>query len=335
MPPVESHMTELDLDALPDPEDKGKVTGFEIEGDEPKQESEPEVEIVDDTPVADRNRKPLNENPDDIPEDELAEYSAKVKERIGKLRHGYHDERRAREQAAREREEALRYAQGVLEENKRLQTMYATGERVFGQTLETAAKAQLDMAKKKVKDAYEAGDADALVEAQEELAAAKYRLEQSSAFAARQQQQTPLQDENFQQQSVQRVPQPAPRHQPDERALQWQKENPWFGSDDEMTSFALGAHKKLVESGVDPRTSEYYERLNARIRQVFPEYFRLEDPTTGTPAKRPATVVAPQTRQSAPKKLVLTKSQVAIAKRLGVPVEEYARQVALLENRNG
>lgn len=345
--PKESYMSEMDFDAIPDPKDK---VSYEVEGevfeadaapptkDRTPAKSEEAIEVVDDTPPEDRNRKPLGEDPDEIPEDELAEYSATVKKRISKLRHGYHDERRAKEAAAREREEALRYAQAVIEENKRLKQMYAQGEQVFAQTLSTAVEAQVEAAKRKVKDAYEAGDSDALVAAQQELASAQYKLEQSKSFRS---QAPALQEERFQQEYAQRTQQPQvpatpPAYQPDTRAVEWQRRNSWFGSDDEMTSFALGVHKKLVESGVDPRTSEYYERIDARLRQVFPEKFALEEDAPPRQAeKRPATVVAPQTRASASKKIVLSRSQVAIAKRLGIPVEEYARQAALLEKQNG
>ena len=343
----DSYMTDLDLDSVPDPVEPS----FTVEGDDDappptktvKKAPEPavqveegveDVEVVDDTPPEDRNRKPLGEDPDDIPEDELAEYSAQVKKRISKLRHGFHDERRAKERELREKEEAIRFAQQVFSENQRLKQMYTEGERIFGSTLLTAAQGQLDAAKRKVKDAYEAGDSDALVAAQEEMTEAKYRVEQAKTSQTR---QTPLQDSNSQQQSVQRVQQPPVQQpQPDPLAARWQQDNPWFGSDDEMTSLALGVHKKLVEKGVDPRTREYYEQINARVRQIFPDYFRVEDGTSQSPpAKRPASVVAPQTRTTAPKKIVLSKSQVAIAKRLGISVEEYARQTALLENRNG
>lgn len=335
-------MKELDLDALPDPDKEAKIE-YEVE-DEGQPAHEPEakaqqpeakdeevqIEEVDDTPPQDRGRKPLKDNPDDIPEDEVAEYSAKVKERISKLRHGYHDERRAKEKAAREREEAIRYAKTIAEENRRLREMYAQGEKAFGQTLKTATQAQLDAARRKVKEAYEAGDSEKLVQAQEELAAAKYRAEQADAYA---QQQATVQTENHDVHSQPRTPQPqAP--QPDEKARAWQADNSWFGSDDEMTSFALGVHKTLVERGIDPRSDEYYERIDARMRAVFPDKFEAP---RNKPAERqrPATVVAPQSRSSAPKKVVLSRSQVAIARRLGVPVEEYARQMSLLERGNG
>ena len=231
-----------------------------------------------------------------------------------------------------------------MEENRRLKQMYTHGEQVFAQTLNTAVEAQVEAAKRKIKDAYESGDSDALVSAQQELASAQYRFEQARAARPQPpqqpQQQAPLQEQGFQQQYPQHAPQPQafqqPAPQPDSRAVDWQRKNAWFGSDDEMTSFALGVHKKLVEGGVDPRTPEYYERIDARLRQVFPEKFSLEE---GSPTRQreklPATVVAPQTRSAGSKKIVLSKSQIAIAKRLGVPVEEYARQAALLENRNG
>jgi hypothetical protein len=124
--------------------------------------------------------------------------------------------------------------------------------------------------------------------------------------------------------------------QPDIRAQQWQKDNPWFGSDDEMTSFALGYHQKLVKEGADPQSDDYYEKINSRMRQIFPEQFGEEEPERVAEPRRRAPVVAPVTRSVAPKKITLTKTQVALAKRLGVPLEEYARQVAMeMRKQNG
>lgn len=328
-------MQELDLDNLPDPEDKNRIE-YEVtdEGevvDTPAsggKGDETGIEVIDDTPESDRGRRALREDPDNIPEDELAEYSGKVKDRISKLRHGYHDERRAKERETREKAEALRYAQLVLEENRRLKQMYSQGEKVFGETLTSAAQSQLDLARRKVKEAFEAGDADRLVEAQEELAAAKYRAEAAQSFSSR----PVAQQEDSALQSRQHAPQARVAPQTDQRAQDWMADNPWFGSDNERTSFALGVHKTLVESGIDPRSSEYYERIDARLRQVFPDKFGVRKSQQKT-----TTVVAPPSRSGSanPKKITLTRSQVAIAQRLGVPVEDYARQVALMERKNG
>jgi hypothetical protein len=169
------------------------------------------------------------------------------------------------------------------------------------------------------KQAYESGDSDAVVNAQEALTAAKMKAERVNNFKLN----TLQENENEVQQ-----PQYAPQAYVDEKATRWQQTNPWYGSDDEMTSFALGLHTKLVKQGVDPRSDEYYEKINSRMRQVFPEQFDDGDQELTEEAPRRRNVVAPVTRSTAPKKIVLTQTQVSIAKRLGVPLELYAKQVA-------
>jgi hypothetical protein len=274
----------------------------------------PEIEVVDDTPAADRGRSPMKEPPAEVTDDELSQYSEGVKKRIQHFSKGYHDERRAKESAFREREEALRLAQNLVEENKRLQGSLGQGQQALLEQAKKVVASEVDKAKAKYKQAYESGDSDALVAAQEELTTAKIRAERVNNFKP----------------AVARpetnVVQPAPRpvEQPvqvDSRARAWQDANSWFGSDDEMTAVALTVHKKLVESGVDTASDEYYEKINSRVRQLFPDAF----PSGKT--KR-SSVVAPATRSTAPRKIVLTQSQVNLAKRLGVPLEAYARQVA-------
>lgn len=275
-----------------------------------------EIEVVDDTPVKDRNRKPLDGAPEDVTDAELESYSEKVRTRIQKFSKGYHDERRAKESALREKDEALKLAQAIVEENNKLkgtvnqnqQTLLEQAKRVVGQ--------ELNEAKQKVKAAYESGDSDAMVAAQEELASVKYKSERVANFKP-----TPLQ-ETENPVSI--------AHSPvvDDRASTWQAENKWFGPDEEMTSFALAVHNKLVKQGIDPKSDEYYNRINSRMRQVFPESFDDADTYEDEKPRRKTNVVAPATRSTAPKKIVLTQTQVAIAKKLGVPLELYARKVA-------
>ena len=275
----------------------------------------PEIEVVDDTPEKDRGRAPMKEPPSEVTDDELSQYSEGVKKRIQHISKGYHEERRAKEAALREREEALRLAQNLVEENKRLQGSLGQGQQALLEQAKKVVAGEVEKAKQKYKQAYESGDSDALVAAQEELTAAKIKAERVNNFKpAVAKPEVP-------------VVQPAPRpvEQPvqvDSKARAWQEANPWFGSDDEMTAVALAAHKKLVESGVDTASDEYYEKINSRVRQLFPDAFN-----SGKQTKK-SSVVAPATRSTAPRKIVLTQSQVNIAKRLGVPLEAYARQVA-------
>jgi hypothetical protein len=267
----------------------------------------PEIEVVDDTPEADRGRAPMKEPPAEVTDDELAQYSDGVKKRIQHFSKGYHEEA-----ALREREEAVRLAQTLVEENKKLQGSLGQGQQALLEQAKKVVANEVEQAKQKYKAAYESGDADAVVAAQEELTAAKIKAERVNNFKpAVAKPETPV---------VQPEPQAVSAPPVDRKAVEWQKQNTWFGADEEMTGFAIALHNKLVKSGVDPQSDEYYRRVNARVREVFPNAFPSE--------KRQSNVVAPATRSTAPKKVVLTKSAVEIAKRLGVPLEAYAKQVA-------
>jgi hypothetical protein len=288
---------------------------------EKEAKAEPDIEIVDDTPEKDRGRKPLEAAPEDPTEDELSQYSESVKQRIQKFTKGYHDERRRSEAALREKEEALRLAQSIVEENKRLKGSLTKGQEALINQAKQTVGMELEQAKRKYKEAYDSGDSDALVDAQENLTAAKIKADKIANFKPSLQS---VEKSVEQQQVVQ-----APR--PDDKALAWQSQNRWFGDDEEMTSFALGLHQKLVRSGVDPQSGEYYERIDSRMRQVFPDAFDTpeEEPEkVEKPTRAKASVVAPATRSTASKKIVLTQTQVNIAKRLGVPLELYAKKVA-------
>jgi hypothetical protein len=286
-----------------------------------KDDVEFEIEVVDDTPPQDKGRKPLEEPVNEVTDDELSKYDEGVQKRIKKLSHGYHDERRAKEAALREREEALKFAQQIIEENKRLQKNLGTNETLLVGSVKQAVELELDKARKKYKEAYDAGDADQIVAAQEELTAAKLKLDRVSNFKP-----TPLQEREV---PVNMQPQLAPAPQVDSKALAWQRQNQWFGTDEEMTSFALGLHEKLVKNGVDPTSDDYYERLNGRLRQVFPENFSDGvEKQEEKPKRTSSNVVAPASRNVAPKKITLTQTQVALAKKLRIPLEAYARKVA-------
>ena len=280
---------------------------------------EDDIEVVDDTPEGDRGRSPMKEPPKDFADDELAKYDEGVRKRIQHFTKGYHEERRAKEAALREKEEAIRAAQAIVEENKKLKGSLSQGQQALLEHAKKVVAGELEDAKRKYKEAYEAGDSDALVAAQEELTTAKLRTERVNNFRP-----APLQQETPVVQPEQNVAAP----QPDSRALEWQRDNQWFGQDEEMTGFALALHNKLIKSGIDPTSDEYYDRVNSRMRQVFPDSFESEKQANASPSSRKSNVVAPASRSTAPKKIVLTKSQVEIAKRLGVPLELYARKVA-------
>jgi hypothetical protein len=288
---------------------------FEIEEDS-------EVDVVDDTPVSDRNRPPMKEEPAEVTDDELKSYTESVQKRIKHFSRGYHEERRAKEAALREREEAVRVAQSILEENKRLKSTVNQNQEALLEQAKKATAFELEKAKEEYKKAYDMGDSDALVAAQENLTSAKIRADKVNSFKL-----PALQDQENKVETVVQAPKP----QPDQRAEKWRDSNDWFGQDRRMTAYALSVHDELTNvERLDPTSDEYYQRIDAEMRQRFPERFEASD---ATPQKK-TNVVAPATRSTAAKKIVLTQSQVNIAKRLGLSPEAYAKEVAKLNQRN-
>jgi hypothetical protein len=313
----------------------------ELKGAEPKKETKVEakvqdeldLEIEDDTPPEDRNRDPLpKEVVEEVENDDLTSYSDKVKTRLSQLRKMHHDERRAKEAADRERQEAIRFAQQLSEENKRLKTTLSSGEATYIQTLKESLENELSIAKRDYGEAYDSGDRDKIIEAQSKMNDTQLRLAQANNYVT--QFKTPLQEPEkdvYIQQNQQSIP------KPDSRALDWQDKNEWFGKDEEMTSLALGLHEKLVRSGISPTSDEYYRRIDGTMQKRFPEYFGDATLDEEKPAERtkPSNVVAPATRSTAPKKVRLTKTQVALAKKFGLTPEQYARETLKLERTNG
>lgn len=289
-----------------------------------------EVEIVDDTPEKDKGRKPLDKEVADPTDDEIASYSDNVQKRIKELTHARHDERRAKEALEREKEELERAAARLVEDNKRLRQFADAGSKQVAESTKAAAEAELVAARQKFREAQEAFDTDAIIAAQEALTEAKWKFE-----AAKNMRVTSLQEEED---VVQPRQSESNAVKPDQKSLRWQAQNQWFGADgfEEVTSFALGLHQKLVNQGVDPRSDDYYDQLNGRLKSKFPEVFGEEDkPKSGGTPKKPTSVVAPAARSSGPKKVQLTKTQVALAQKLGLTPQQYAVQVAKLEAQNG
>ena len=274
-----------------------------------------------------KETKPTQSNDDD----EIERYDEKVKKRIADLQSGFHSERRRAEEAAREKDEALAFAQSIAEENKKLKGSLNVGQTALLEQAKKVVSNEVDDAKRRYKLAYESGDSDALVEAQELLTSAKIKMDRVNNF------KPALQDE---QNEVKIAPREVPRQpQADPRATRWQSENSWFGSDDEMTSFALGLHTKLIKNGIDPNSDEYYAKINSRIRQVFPENFGLDNNESETPQSQSAprqksNVVAPATRSTSSSKIRLTPFQVTMAKKFGVSHELMAQKIAELRKGN-
>jgi hypothetical protein len=288
------------------------------------------IEIEDDTPERDRRAKPLDHDVEDPTDEEIENYTQGAQNRIKQLTHARHDERRAKETAQRERQELERMTAAILEENKRLKEYVNSGQTTFQETLQAKAEAEMEMARRKYKEAQESYDSDAMLEAQENLTEAKMRLESAKNFKP-----TPLQVERNDVQTYQSVPE-APSL--DDKTLRWQAKNQWFGTPgyEELTAFALGLHQKLVTTGVDPRSDEYFERVDARLKQVFPDVFKSTEAARAEPSKKPANVVAPATRSSGAKKTIrLTTTQARLAEKYGLTHKQYAQEVLKLETQNG
>jgi hypothetical protein len=301
---------------------------WEVE-DETPVSNEPEIDVEDDTPEEDRGREPMpKEIVDELEADELEEYSEKVKLRLKQMKKVWHDERREKERVMREQNEALSATQRLLEENRRLKSTLSEGEQTLVGSFKQSAEYELEKAKREYKDAYEAGDTDRVLDAQEKLSAAQYKIQQLAGY--RPTLQGVEDDIQPSQQQVQ-IPRPDPK------TMAWQERNTWWGTDPEMTASALGLHQKL-ERERGPQfvgTDEYWGVVDKTIRRRFPEYFGEDKATEGTAkaqrASKPANVVAPASRSTSPKKIVLKQSQITIAKRLGLTPEQYARELMKME----
>lgn len=289
-----------------------------------------EVEIVDDTPEKDRGRKPLEREVPDPTDEEIDSYSEGVKKRIKELTHARHDERRAKEAMAREKAELEAFAQRIHEENQRLRQYVSTGSEQYAASQVQLAETEVEAAKRSLKAATEAFDTDGIIAAQEALLEAKMKVANAKNFRP-----PALQAEE---KAVQIQQPEVSRPQMDDKTLRWQAKNQWFGAPgyEEMTSFALGLHQKLVNNGVDPRSDSYFEQIDARIKSTFRDFFGEEDkPKSGDGSRKPATVVAPAARSTGPRKVQLTTHQLNLAKKFGLTPQQYAAQVAKLEKSNG
>jgi len=289
-----------------------------------------DFEIEDDTPPEDRGREPMpKELVQELEQDELEDYSEKVKTRLKQMKKVWHDERREKESALRERQAAEELAKRMLEENRKLKTKLSEGEKSYLDTYKSAAELELHVAEKAYKAAYEEGDTEKLLDAQRKLSDANYKLQKAKEYVPSLQ---------YDESEVQPQPE-AQVARPDPRAVAWQERNTWFGQDEEMTSLALGLHQKLVKQYGQNYTStdEYWQKIDGTMRQRFPDYFQ-DSTQPAKPASRTeksSTVVAPATRSTSSKKIVLKQSQLSIAKRLGLSPEQYARELMKMEANNG
>ena len=286
-----------------------------------------EIEVVDDTPEEDRGKPRRAEGVEPkIPNDEEIEnYNENVQKRIKQLKYEFHEERRAKEEAARLQDEALRYAEQIKQENDRLKKTINDGEAVLVNQAKGRVDAQLEKAEAAYKSAYETGDADALIEAQKNIA--KLSVEKDKYESYRPKPSPKAQPEpQYQQQTMQPT-------KPSQMGVDWAKDNPWFGPhsseyDPEMTGYAFGVHEKLIKSGIAPDTEEYYNQIDDAVRRVFPDRFDDEPFEEPAPQRQAGNVVAPAARSGKkPRKVQLTSTQVSLAKRLGLTNEQYAAQL--------
>lgn len=319
-------MAELEKVEFEFPHEKEEKSSREgskvVAADEGKPEllEENDIEIVDDTPPEDRNRKPMTDPPKEMSDEELEKYDESVKARIRHFTKGYHEERRRAEEALREREAAIEAAKALAEENKKLKGSVNQGQHALIEQAKKVVSNELEAAKRAYKEAYESGDAEALIAAQEVFTTVKIKADKLSNFKP-----PPVIEEKEQEFKTSAPVQP---QKLDEYTERWKNENKWFGQDRRMTSYALALHQDIVEDErINPSSSRYFERIDEEMRKRFPEKFDEPKPDAPPPVKS-SNVVAPATRNTASKKIVLSKSQVNIAKRLGLKLEDYAREVA-------
>lgn len=330
---MEGEETEVELEASEEKVEEPK--------EEPKKEAkaEPEFEIEeeDDTPPEDRGREPLPENiKKELDEDNLEDYSARVKERIAQMKKYNHDTRREKEAIQRERDEAIANAKRVLEENQKLRKTLSTGEEDYLKTLKEKYESDVNYAKREYREAYDSGDPEKIVEAQSKLNEAQFKLQNAMGMKP---QYNALQEDQSSVQIAQQQNFTSQAPKPDSKATAWQEKNTWFGRNKVMTATALGLHDELVSEGIDPTSDQYYRRIDDTMHKLFPDHFGDADESLeGQPAqrtKKPSTVVAPATRSTAPKKVRLTKTQLALAKKFKLTPEQYAKELLKTENANG
>ena len=298
------------------------------------EEDKIEIEIVDDRPEEDqKNAQPLPEElVKEIDEDDLEKYNAEAKQRLLQMKKLINDERRAKDQAVREQNEAIRVAQSLVEETKKLRGRLTEGEKVYVSNAKEGAERTLDLARREFKEAYDSGDSDKLMEAQEKLTQAQFKIQQIENYR-------PQYDESSLQESENAVKIPEQQSQPqrlDSKTQAWLDKNSWYGVDDDMSFLAMGIHRRLERDGIPTGSDQYWSSIDTEMRKRFPEKFSGNSSETKDSVKtKPSTVVAPATRSTSPKKIRLTQTQLALAKKFKLSPEQYAMELTKLESQNG
>jgi len=312
----------------------------QISKEEPEvEELEPiEIEVVDDTAPEDKaNAEPMpKEIVEELDSDDLEEFSGEVKKKLLQMKKVYHDERRAKDLADKERQEAVDFAKKILEENKKLKTKLSAGEQTLVSSYKDNVTRELEDAKRAYKEAYDSGDGDLLVDAQEKLTEVKMKAQELERYKPEFSQEALQSEEN----EVQ-IPQ---TQRLDSKTQAWLDKNSWYGTDDDMSFLAMGIHRRLEREGVAIGSDHYYGVIDKEMRQRFPEKFGKAEETKdssevetkpSTKTSKPSTVVAPATRSTSPKKVRLTATQLQLAKKFNLTPEQYARELTKLESQNG
>jgi uncharacterized protein (UPF0335 family) len=285
------------------------------------------VEVEDKTPPEDRNKAPLPEKiKEELYNDELEDYSTKVKKKLLQMKKLAHDERREKEAALREQNEAIEFAKRLMDENKRLKSNLTNSEKHVLYTVTKTVEMELEQAKKAYREAYDSGDTDKVMEAQERLTEATLKVDKVRNF------RPPAEEPE---ENVVQTPQPRMQRPPaDPTAVAWQQANPWYGEDEEMTSLALGLHEKMRREGVRISSPEYYARLDNTIRKRFPEKFENAEEQDDRPSRK-SSVVAPATRTTSAKRVRLSTGELNLAKKFNLTPEQFAAEKIKLEASNG
>ena len=276
------------------------------------------VEVEDNTPSEDRNKTPLPEKVrEELYSDELEDYSTKVKKKLLQMKKLAHDERREKDAALREQSETIEFAKKLMDENKKLKANLSNSENNVLASVTKTVEMEMESAKKAYREAYDSGDTDKVMEAQERLTQATLKADKVKNFRP----QPVLQEE-----TVVQTPQPQVQRPPsDPSAEAWQQENSWFGQDREMTALALGVHDTMLSEGIRASSQEYYSRLNATIRKRFPEKFEDAEEQEDRPSRR-SSVVAPATRTTSAKRVKLTVGELSLAKKFKLTPEQFAAE---------
>ena len=325
-------MAEFQKDEFKFPDEVEEKQAKTVEEDDPL-----DIEVIDDVPEEDRkNATPMpKEIVDELDQDDLEAYSGEAKQKLLQMKKVYNDERRAKEAALREQQEALRVAQQLVDENKRLKGRLTTGEQALVSNYKESSERELEIARKNFKEAYDSGDADLLADAQEKLIEAKQRVQKVQEYK-------PEFTEEALQTPETSVQMPQTQQRLDPKTQAWLDKNPWYGTDDDMSYLAMGVHRRLEREGVALGSDHYFNVIDKEMRQRFPEKFQDEVDAApeedAKPSKQstPRPAVAPATRSTSSKKIRLTQTQLALAKKFNLTPEQYARELLKTqESQNG